>query len=292
MNFIAILVTLGLDRGLRHLEPLRDHRLGSWYFGLLKQIPAGSADLAWVLTVLAVILPALGVDGIQLGLASLSPVLAFIAAVVFLLMSLGPRDAFHLIRQYRRAVEEKNHLAATRLARLLLEDAPPAGQQPCTEAVAEALLVRVNDRLFGPLFWFLVLGPSGAVLYWLSKNAVSTLRPKASHETPCPHAEIARRIHGVLAWIPAHLLALSYGLVGSFDSVWRVLREYYRECELRFFENNDAVLACAGRGAIEAAGLDPDNCMGRLDRASVLATRALVLWLVVIGLFTLGGWIL
>ncbi len=292
MNFIAILVTLALDRGLRHLESIRDHRVGNWYFGLLKRIPGGSAEFALVLTVLAVVLPALVVDGIQLGLASLSPILGFIAAVVILLMSLGPRDALHLIQEYRKAVENKDNLAATRIARLLIEDAPPAGQEPCTEAVAESLLVRINDRLFAPLFWFLILGPSGAVLYWLSKNAVCALKPKSTHETKSPHAEIALRIHGVLAWIPAHLLAMSYGLVGSFDSVWRVVREYYRECERRFFENNEAVLACAGRGAIEAAGLDPADCLGRLDRARVIATRALILWLVVIGLFTLGGWIL
>ncbi len=292
MNFIAILVTLALDRGLRHLEFCRDHRLGYWYFGLLRRIKTASAELVLLVTVLAVIIPTLVVDGIQHGLASLSPVLGFLAAVIILLLSLGPRDAFHLIKEYRIAVDKKDELEATRLARLLIEDAPPAGPDQCAHAVGEALLTRVNDRLFAPLFWFVILGPSGAALYWLSKNAVLALKPKSSHEAPSDYAEVARRIHGTLAWIPAHLLALSYGLVGSFDSTWRELRAYYRTCEKQFFENNDAILLCAGRAALSGPGCEGLNRMESLDRATTLATRALILWLVVIGLFTLGGWIL
>ena len=292
MNFIAILVTLALDRGLRHLEFCRDHRLGYWYFGLLRRVKSASAELVLLLTVLAVIIPALVVDGIQLGLASLSPILGFLAAVIILLLSLGPRDAFHLIHEYRAAVDNKDELAQTRLARLLIEDAPPAGPDQCAQAVGEALLMRVNDRLFAPLFWFVILGPSGAALYWLAKNAVCALKPKSSHEAPSDYAEVARRIHGTLAWIPAHLLALSYGLVGSFDSTWRDLRTYYQTCEKRFFENNEAILLCAGRAALGGPGFEGMSRMEFLDRATTLANRALILWLVVIGLFTLGGWIL
>lgn len=292
MNFIAILVTLALDRGLRHLEYCRDHRLGHWYFAQLRRIRSASPELVMLLTVLAVIVPVLVIDGIQLGLTALSPILGFLAAVIILLFSLGPRDAFHLVQQYRTAVENKDELVATRVARQLIEDAPPAGPDQCAQAVGEAFLVRIHERLFAPLFWFVILGPGGAVLYWLSKNAVCALKPKSSHEAPSEYAEVARRIHGTLSWIPAHLLALSYGLVGSFDSTWRDLRAYYRTCEKQFFENNEAVLLCAGRAALSGPGGVGLSRVEALDRVSTLATRALILWLVVIGLFTLGGWIL
>ncbi len=290
MNLLALLVGLLLDQGLRHLEAHRERAVGTRILRRLRRYVAARREHALALLVLLVLLPAVLADLLERGFAALSPVLAFLFAVAVLLLTFGPRDAACLVRRYVDALGRHDDVEAHRAARLLIEEAPPSDARGCCDAVAEHLLARVNERLFAPIFWFVLLGPAGAVLFWAARSARGAYRPGTAGDADAL-AEAARRIYGVLAWAPACLLALSYALVGGFDTGWSTFRAHDLGRMLLAEDGTERMLRAVGCAAL--APTLPAGTQGpeRVLAARRLVHRALFLWLAVLAVFTLGGWL-
>lgn len=78
---------------------------------------------------------------------------------------------------------------------------------------SEKLCVLANEQRFAVIFWFLVLGGFGAVLY----RFVNLLRERFHlPESTAQTLEPIEKFYGVLNWIPSRLSALSYILAGEF----------------------------------------------------------------------------
>ena len=106
--------------------------------------------------------------------------------------------------------------------------------------------------MFGVLFWFVLLGPTGLgpVAAWLFRASDLLRRAAIADAAALPAvAGCFERIHFVLAWLPARLVALSYALAGSFEEA---RREMGRGVDAvgRMMERNDLLLVLAGRGAL------------------------------------------
>ncbi len=290
MNLLALLVGLLLDQGLRHLEKYRERAIGIHVLRRFRRYVAARQEHAVALLVLLVLLPAVLADLLVRGLTLLSPVLTFLFAVAVLVLTFGPRDASHLVRRYVDALDRHDDVEAHRAARLLLEEAPPSATQGCCDAVAEHLLARVNERLFAPIFWFTLLGPAGAILFWASRSARSAYRPGTADATDAL-ALAARRIYGVLAWAPAFLLGLSYAFVGGFDTGWSTLRTHGFARVLLAEDGTERMLRTVGCAAL--APTLPAGVQGpeRVLAARRLVHRALFLWLAVLAVLTLAGWL-
>ncbi|MGH8280638.1 MAG: regulatory signaling modulator protein AmpE [Gammaproteobacteria bacterium] len=285
MSFLALLVSLLLDLALRHLEHLRGPRWFRAYFeslGFLTQATdfwrAGFGVLVIVLvpTIVTLFIGHL-LDHIWGGLG-------FAFAVLILLLTLGPQDLHAQASEYIEAVRAGNSVRAEGLARALLRAKPPAEPAACSEAMTHAVFSEANERLFGILFWFALLGPAGAVLY---RSTDFLRRLPSAEERSSEFIHAVGRLHGVLAWIPAHLAALGYGLSGSFEDAISELKTFYANCTLRFYQVSDDLLACAGLGALRASGEQAGA--ERLRTALVLVRRTLIIWMVVYALITLIG---
>ncbi|MGH8293561.1 MAG: regulatory signaling modulator protein AmpE [Gammaproteobacteria bacterium] len=285
MSFLALLVSLLLDLALRHLEHLRGPRWFRAYFeslGFLTQATdfwrAGFGVLVIVLvpTIVTLFIGHL-LDHIWGGLG-------FAFAVLILLLTLGPQDLHAQASEYIEAVRAGNIVRAEGLARALLRAKPPAEPAACSEAMTHAVFSEANERLFGILFWFALLGPAGAVLY---RSTDFLRRLPSAEERSSEFIHAVGRLHGVLAWIPAHLAALGYGLSGSFEDAISELKTFYANCTLRFYQVSDDLLACAGLGALRASGEQAGA--ERLRTALVLVRRTLIIWMVVYALITLIG---
>ena len=98
-----------------------------------------------------------------------------------------------------------------------------------------------------------------------------------------------RSLHGLMAWIPARLLAMGFALAGSFEEAIADWRGYYDNCAPRFFDVNNDVVACAGVGA---TGRATESCAvapaARVRAAIDLVVRTLwLIWCPVIAVLTL-----
>ncbi len=115
---------------------------------------------------------------------------------------------------------------------------------------------------------------------------------RADAPTPAQSVrDVCQRLHGAIAFLPAHVLALTYGVAGSFEESFRGWRSSLESESDHFFDANDRLLVHAGRGALgEGWDQAPDEAE-RARAALALADSALYVWLVVIALLTLVEWL-
>ena len=107
----------------------------------------------------------------------------------------------------------QNDLPNARLltARIVSRDTTSASEVELTKASAESLLENGNDAVFGTLFWFIVAGGPGAVLFRMANtlDAMWGYRTTRLLQFGCT----AARLDDAFNYIPARLTALSYVLL-------------------------------------------------------------------------------
>lgn len=217
--------------------------------------------------------------------------LGFLFSVAALLYAWGPRDLDVDVE----AVMDAQDAAARRdaVARLWPSDDAPNEDGP---ALVEAVFVGALRRWFGVLFWFVLLGPFGALLFRFADLACTA---EFVSRLPPATAAGARGLRALLAWPVAQLMTWSMALVGNFDVVWQAWRGAHG-AELQL---DAGFLGAAARASVKselaeetadyvAEGLVPQlREMPELRDAMSLVWRILLLWLAVMAVFVIAGWV-
>lgn len=288
MAFLSVMIGLLIDRFATELTTRRSEQ---WYrkgFSLfVTHVPQAGGLRGLLLASVAIAVPALIAGTLTLLLVKVSWLLGFIFATLVLVFMLGPQSALAVAEQYADAVRAGREEDANAIAAEILAGTPPAEPTQRTRQVIMKLLVLSGRNLFSVVFWFVLLGPAGAVMF----RSADILRHRAEEIAGCADAQsAAQRIFGIIEWAPSRLLAGSYALAGSFDDALAERRAYYAECTGRFFEINDDILACTGRGAL-TLGEDGASESAELSSAMSLIYRSLVIWITVLALLTIFGWL-
>ena len=297
MSVLALLIALALERGLTRLFRLREPRwLDAYFDRASRALGRGGGGLTLVGAALTVLLPVLPVAIVDRALGShLLGVPHFAFAVVVLLLSLGPRDLRDEVDDYVAALERGDRDEAGRRANELLEGDAASRGAGRREAIEEAIFVQANNRIFGVIFWFVVLGPAGAWAFRIS----DLMRRRAAFEsarrgaaTMPPGQGAPALLHGLLAWIPARLAAGAYALAGSFEDAlgsWRIAVDRAAEGLL---DRTEDLLARVGKASLQPglAGLDAASLdVATASGAWRIVARAAWIWLVVVALLVLAG---
>lgn len=217
------------------------------------------------------------------------PSLVFAAAV--LLFCLGPVDLDTQVNDYIRAVEAEDDEAVRRIAREIVEDEPPTSEPALSQAVSEGILLQANQRLFGVLFGFLLLGPLGALLY---RMAVQLPRLEQANRDLDLFLN-AKQLLLIIDWLPARLTAICYAIAGSFEDALYGWRSYRERRYDEYSDSNSGTLICTGAGAMRLTTLLDEHDTELHDyshlpqSAMALVWRSLVVWLVIAGLLALTG---
>ena len=296
-TLLAVIVALAIG----HLAPdiAAGLRRYDWFAGWLRwlnaQFPEGSFWRGRYGIALALVLPLLVVGLLQVALDK--PVWGFVGLlfdIAVLFYCWGPRDLdldVAAVLDAPDAVARRN--AAARLG--LVGDAAKLDGPALVEAVFRNAL----RRWFGVLFWFCVLGPFGALLYRASVLAAECDDSQLAQET----ASGAKAWLAILEWPVSQLATLALALVGNFDSVMGAWRE------AGAFGLHGRLLASAARASVRSeiaeevadyteSGIPAATALAEafgelpeLRDAMSLAWRVLVLWLAVLALFVLAGWV-
>lgn len=297
MSITLVAVVLALVLG--HVAPslVAAFRRHAWYDAWLRWLGEGGRGsagfwggrygialaLAPVLLVVALLQWLL--DGPLYGL----PGLLFDIAV--LVYAWGPRDLDVDVEAIIDAHDAPTRRAA--IARLGLTGEAAALDGP---ALVEAVFANALRRWFGVLFWFLLLGPVGALLYRLSSLAVDD---ESATELPEQTRAGARALVTALDWPVAQLMTLAMALVGNFDTVFSA----WREAGGTQFRLHTGFLGSAARASVrgelaeeaeeyaEEGMVQAMRELPELRDAMSLVWRILLLWLAVLAVFVIGGWV-
>lgn len=151
----------------------------------------------------------------------------------------------------------------------------------------EGLFWQSYRRVFSGVFWYLLLGPVGALLLYLAELTRRFALEKADAGEGM--RQVADALLYALDWLPARAMALSFGLAGSFVHAldgWRAAQEEPDE-------GPQGIVVKSGVGALDPEDLStqPDAVEENLRDARDLVTRTLMVWLAVIALLTITGWL-
>jgi membrane protein required for beta-lactamase induction len=285
MKLLIVLITTAADKCLREpLRKLKALRRLDWYHRLVGMIeqklgsvevfkgPAGvAAMLALPLLVFWLLLSVIG---------GWHAILAFLITVVILFYCLGPDDLDDQVGALIAAIRGGNDAEASHLAQALGRSAQPIPAETRGHTVVESILTEFQERVFGVLLWFLILGPIGAVLFRFSAE----LRRYAI-QASSGLRDWAGRVYNVLAWLPSRMVALGYALAGNLTGAF----ERWRVLDTLTLEENETALRHSGTGALQL-GSDAGE-VERITAAQGLVTRTLILLLAILTVLYVIAWI-
>lgn len=302
MTLIVILLVLASERYWRTLDV---HAVFAIVVALATMLLRRFGQAAWFNSsfgVLLVIMPLVMVTAVvQTLLAAQTGVLIWLLSLLFallvLIISIGEKRFSLYVKQYLDAWARGDLEAACRyLNEMTLEEVELSNPRQLNHKFMEVFLGRINERLLAILFWFVVLGPMGAVLYRsvAQLKGLSRTAPAAEGFT-----EAAIRLKLILDWLPARLTALCYAMIGSFVDAIHTWREQAPQWADDWQQANRGVLTSTGLGALQiqeyytdkTAEIDNDTVCQHVEHAHALIRRTVIAWLTVLALMTLAGWL-
>jgi AmpE protein len=216
----------------------------------------------------------------------------FVFALAVLLYCWGPRD---LDVDVEAVVDATDPVAREAALRRLGVVAPGGAADP--HELVGAVFQGALRRWFGVLLWFLVLGPVGALAYRLL--VISAEGPGLAH-LQGRERDVAAWLLRVADWPVAQLMTLGLALVGDLDRVLGSWRDWHASGA----SLDPGFVLAAGRACVDAEledeptemldnGVPQDFGPGisALRDAMSLVWRILLLWLAVLALFVLAGFV-
>jgi cobalamin biosynthesis protein CobD/CbiB len=306
MSLLCVLAALFLEQ----LHPLHRPSLFELSFSryadrLSRDLNAGQpihGTVGWTLGVLPWVVLALIVHYVLTGL---NPLLGFAWAVAVLYACIdlkpGMRDYSAIADALRAGELEK---ARELVARWRGEPATQWSESDIARAAIETAFVRAHRNLLALIAWFVVLpGPAGAVLYKLSAVLAQQWGRRTDEEFGA-FGGFSSRAFALLDWVPARLTAVGFAVAGDLEDALQCWRSQSQSWP----DPQTGVILASGAGALGAklggplpkqggvdyrpqlgTGDDPDA--NYMQSAVGLIWRTLVIWLIVLLLFTLARWV-
>ena len=292
MSVLAIIAALVIEQW----RPLGERKslqgtLAAWAAWLEQSFNGGERKHGTTAWLVAVLPPAAAALALHVVLYSIHPLLALAFNIAVLYLTLGFRQVSHYFTDLQVAVKAGDIDGA----RLLLDQWRGASgvvrtrEEVIRLSIEEALLAS-HRHVFGVLLWFIILpGPSGAILYRLAAYLAARWKPLGVF------GAFAQKAFHLLEWPAVRLTAASFAVVGDFEDAvycWRT--------QARGWAEPDAgVVLAAGGGAMgvrlgmpvhEVDGVHPRPELGVgegaegpfLDSTVGLVWRALVVWVFVL----------
>lgn len=294
MKLLALLLGLLLERLATRALHLRELRLFDGYYDVVLRCSRfGGGWLAYPILIGALIvltLPVWIVSGLLERPAILWDLAYLSFAVLVVFWCLGPRDLTTEVDDYCTAMDSGDVEAAARVLLEMSESEHPDRSE--IDVVEDAIFIQATNRIFGVVFWFIVLGPIGAWVFRISdllrRRAVfESIRRDQSSAAALTAIEA---IYGMLKWLPARLAMLGYLFGGNFDDGWLAWRNHGPASGEPIDRRNDQLVAAVGKATMTGILEQPRNSAAAARNSMRLVRRTLFIWGTVIAVLTIIGW--
>ncbi len=173
-----------------------------------------------------------------------SPLLALVFGALTLYASLGGRSLAEHVQAVDSALSQDLSAGRCAVQRIVSRDCAAMDEPQVVRASLETLLENTSDAIIGPLFWFALLGPAGALVYRLSNTLDAMWGYRSARFLYFGRA--AARWDDLINLLPARLTALAFAAVGNSAAAlhhWRHYAKYWSS-------PNGGPVICAGSGAL------------------------------------------
>lgn len=233
-------------------EPKRHHPLvwfGNWAAKWERRFNATQSNsakgvLAWMLAVL----PWVWLANVIEHWIQDSPFWLVLVGAVFTYVAVGWRSLLNHAMAVAYPLSQGNLAAAqAAVGRIVSRDVNSMDEKAVASAATESVLENGADAIFAAVFWFVLLGIPGVVLYRLSNTLDAMWGYK--NERYKEFGWFAARVDDVLNFVPARLTALSYLLAGKSnkEKAWQA----WREQGANWKSPNAGPVMASGAGAID-----------------------------------------
>ena len=286
MTLIILLCGLALEYFLGALDDIRQltwfSRYSDWLENKFVQSRYWNTAAGVIMTLAG---PLLLIILIDYGLSEIFFPLSYLFALVVLLNSFGPIFLDQSLDEYIKALDAEDDVQARHYAGELCHAVAAPDPDKDEQEIIGSIFIEANERLYAVIFWFIVLGPFGAMLYRL----VNSLKFKYQ-DVHGAYADSVRHLNHILNWPSSRLLVLGNALAGNMIEAM----EAWRVNEDNSLTVNETVLIASGFGALHyRPGTDRQE--DDLDRSywiratQGLINRTLIVWLTVLGVMTIAG---
>ena len=285
MNLISILLALALEYFLGPMDRFRNFQWFENYLNWLElkcqQHSFWDGNLGVLITIGVPIITLLIVD---LVLGEIFIGLSFVLSILVFVYCLGP-DLNILLSNYTQSLEGNiEEDIAVIESNLNLKSGE--NQYDETQTIS-AILIKTHEHIFGVLFWFIILGMAGALLFSLS--LLLKTRYEGVHGG---FANATGELFKILIWPSSRLLAMGFALSGSLvDTMDRWRKVEGDTCDISQQIISESGLAALQYQENQVADQDlaKDNYIQCIKETQALINRCLIVWLTILGLMTLGG---
>lgn len=301
MTFLALLAALVIEQ-LRPLDPERFIRnpaaaIGHW---IEQQANAGTyrhGVIAWCLAVGGVLVL---VASIYALLATIHPLLGWLANIAALYWAMGFRQVSHFFTGIQKALAEERVVDARQLlAEWRGDRTDRLSSQDVAGLAVESALIASHRQVFAVMLCFIILpGPIGAILYRVAEQLARVWHPAGENA----FGQFAGEAFRAIDWLPQRVTAFGFAVVGDFEDAvhcWRTQADSWGE------DAGGTVLA-AGAGALgvqlgapiadefevierPVLGTGDEPGIESLQGTVGLVWRALVFWMVILLALSIAG---
>lgn len=156
-----------------------------------------------------------------------SPCLEAVLKVILIFFCLAGTTLVREVRDVFRALDRSLEDGRRQVARIVGRDTQALSAQEVRTAALETLAENLSDGVIAPLFWYLLLGVPGMMMYKMINTLDSMIgyRNERYRRFGC----FAARLDDVANYIPARLTALLMVAVSGYPALWTFVRRYGKE---------------------------------------------------------------
>lgn len=304
---ISLIIVTALALDLIFGEPRRWHPLAgfgkaaAWLESVLNKknrknhfISYLSGVLGWALMVLPIVAVIWFIEQFPLNAEMNQSYVEVIVGVVCLTFAIGTKSLMQHAKAVSGALKNSDiTLAQKCVAMIVSRDTAQSDELAVNRATIESVLENGSDAIFAAIFWFIVLGAPGVILYRLANTLDAMWGYRTEQFNYFGWA--AARIDDGLNWLPARLTALSYAFAGNVVNglkCWQLQAKHWHGI-------NPGVVMATGAGALNISlggvatyhgelverpvlGSDNKPQAADIERAVKLIYKSIYIWLVFI----------
>jgi len=274
---------------------------------------ANHGRIGWSLMMGILIVPTIVV---YLLCMSISPIAVFLWNTLIVYLTLGFQNYSRAFTSIQLALLVGDEVKARALlAEWIHEDTTGMDASEITRIAIEKALLASHRHVFGIFFWFLLpFGPAGAIVYRISEYLARAWN-EPEHMRNEAFGHFAARVFYWIDWLPARLTAVAFAVVGNFEDAIYAWRNFAGRWE----NKNTGIILSTGGGAmgarlgspiekathvlpvdvatIDTLGSEADTLPGEepsirfLQSTVGLIWRALLLWMLLLLLFSIAVWL-